>query len=352
MSANGWQRRIVEEVRERLATAGIAGAAVAVLVDGEMTLAEGIGFRDQAWTQPLERDAQFYIYSITKTLIAAIALRLAERGLVDLDAPARDYLPSLPIERTITARQLLDHTSGLPDYGTLPEYFAAVRERPSEPWTADEFLTRTLPQGMGFEPGEGWQYSNIGYLFVNLLIEQVSGLSLRAAVAEHIAEPLGLRRTFVAETLADAATLTPGWSTLLGSVGWPIDAAPVYHPGWVSHGVVISTAGETARMLDALATGQLLRRRSLTAMLKPVLLPFSHPQFRKPAYGLGVMIDTGSPHGLVFGHGGGGPGYALGALHFRNVAGRRVTSVAFTNRDGADITFELVYALAEAAAST
>jgi len=110
---------------------------------------------------------------------------------------------------------------------------------------------------------------------------------------------------------------------------------------------VISTASELACIFEALFTGQLLTPALLAEMLTPVPVPVpgTHPLFGQPGYGLGVMMDSGSWYGVVAGHGGEGPGYAVGALHLPSVGGHRVTSVALTNRDRGDLGLQVALAL-------
>ena len=338
--------RINQMVSRQLRDARTPGAGVAVVIDGEIAFAGGVGSRDLAGDEPLPDGARFFVYSITKTLMAAITLQLVERGAVVLDRALQEYLPEYPVEAPVTVRQALNHTAGLPDYGGLPEYAAAVREHPGNAWSSEEFLDRTLANGLLFSPGEGWAYSNIGFLMIRLLIERVTSLSLRELVARYICEPLRLTETSVAETLEDTAVLTPGYSGWIDPDGPIVDIARLYHPGWVSHGVVISTAPELARIIDAIFAGRLVPPGLLPEMLTPIRVPGSHPPFVEPSYGLGVMLDPGSPFGLVAGHAGGGPGYSAGALHFPNVGGRRVTTVALANSDRGDIGLQIAFALA------
>ena len=122
------------------------------------------------------------------------------------------YLTDFPLATPVTVRQVLNHTAGLPDYGGMPEYAAAVRANPGVAWSSDEFFDRTLAQGLRFAPGEGWGYSNIGYLAIKMLVERVAGLSFRELARRQIVEPLGLVATSVAESLDDTAVLTPGFS--------------------------------------------------------------------------------------------------------------------------------------------
>ncbi len=130
------------------------------------------------------------------------------------------------------------------------------------------------------------------------------------------------------------------------------DISRRYHPGWVSHGVVISTASELARIIDAIFDGRLVPPALLPEMLRPTRVPVEHPLFVEPSYGLGAMLDPGSPFGAVAGHGGGGPGYSAGALHFPNVGGRRVTTVALANSDRGDLGLSIAFGLAETVTTT
>lgn len=338
-------RAVVQEALDEAAT---PGAAVALLIDGRSAFVAGVGARDLYGATPLDLDARCYIYSITKPLLATVALQLVAEGRLALDTFIQTYLLDLPLAAPATLRELLNHTGGFPDYGGMPEYRVALTADPTRPWTTDEFLARTLPRGPLFVPGEGWAYSNLGYLIVRMAIERVTGAALGDVLRRRLFAPLGLQNTFVAETLADAATLTPGHSTLLDPAGRLTDVTRRYHPGWVAHGVVISTAPELARLVEALFTGDLLPPPLLATMLAPTPVPGGHPLFRQTAYGLGVMLDPRSPHGLVAGHGGEGPGYSAAALHFPDVSGRRVTGVALANRDRHDLGLRIVFALARA----
>jgi hypothetical protein len=100
-----------------------------------------------------------------------------------------------------------------------------------------------------------------------------------------------------------------------------------------------------ARLVDAILSGQVLSSASLARMLTPVRVPHEHALFREPSYGLGVMLDPRAPHGQLAGHGGGGPGYATGALSRTTAAGRRVTAVALANHDRGETGLRIAHAL-------
>jgi D-alanyl-D-alanine carboxypeptidase len=343
-------QKLFTEAEKFLSAASAAGASLALLVDGLPVFVEAVGHRDLAGSVPLEPDARFYIYSVTKTLIAAVSLQLVQEEQVALDAPLSDYLAPEDAARLraapgdlarVTVRQALNHTGGLPDYGGMRAYHDAVRAG-GLPWTAEEFTERVLGRGPLFEPEQGWSYSNIGYLLLRRALETALGGSLQDIFLTRIIAPLKLRNTCAALSLADATGLTPGWSAFY-SGGELEDIRGKYHPGWVSHGVVISTAGELARMAEAILAGGMLGAEMRAEMLRSVRVPVEHPLFREPGYGLGVMLDTASPWGLMAGHGGGGPGYSAGVLHLPDWNGHSVTCAALVNNDRGDWGLKLAF---------
>jgi len=222
--------------------------------------------------------ARYPIYSVTKTAVAAAVLLLVREGAVE---PA-------------SVQRLLDHTSGVRDYGSLPEYHEAVRTRPGTAWDDDEFLARTTAAGPSFEPGNGWAYSNTGYLLLRRLLDEHGGLAA-------FLPRLGLPGVTVAERLDDFGAAAPAPSALL--LNGVDDVRGLYHPRWVGHRTLVARAEDLVGFW-----------RNLPAeMLEPrtfVPIGFDAPGFVRPSYGLGVMADPEHPLGTVVGHGGGGPGYA------------------------------------------
>ena len=320
----------------------VPGATLALCsADGVVT--RSIGWHDRTRAARLSAAARFPIYSIAKTMIAAIVLQLSEEDRLTLEMPLRevveDHAPWL--DPAISIRQTLNHTSGLPDYGSLPAYREALLACPEDSWSERDFLACAREAGPRFAPGAGWAYSNTGYMLLRLAIETATGMSFAEAVAARIAAPLGLQQTGVVEDLAAMRGLTPGFSVTLSHDGTEEDITPRYHPGWVAHGLVASTAAETARFLHALLNGSLLAPPSLAAMLTPVRVPVAgHPVFRQPCYGLGVMLDPEAEGGLLVGHGGGGPGFSLGVLGLVR-DGQAITAVGMANSDRGDIGLAL-----------
>ncbi|PSR18244.1 serine hydrolase [filamentous cyanobacterium CCP3] len=346
-------RDVLEQLRAEvtpiLRDSELPGVAIAAYIDGRLALETSIGDRDLQRTVPLPVNAPFYIYSVTKTLIAAAILHQVKAGLLDLDAPIQQYWPDFPVDTPISLRQILSHTSGLPDYGGLPAYHKAVKVSPGFPWSVQDYLNVAHTHGLLFEPGTGWSYSNIGYLALKTLLEQTTGRSLQKILDALFFRPLELAHTFVAASLVDAADLTPGYTRALDGDEL-VNMAPRYHPGWVSHGVVVSTAAELAAMIDALFTGQILDLSLVEQMAHPVHSLGAHPPLQNVGCGLGLFMDTDSPYGQVAGHSGGGPGYSTAAFHFSSLAGSPTTIAAATNQEGNNVGVDVAYAAARALA--
>ena len=310
------------------------------------------------WAPESEREPAFLAYSITKTFTAALILTLCEEGRLSLDDRLTKWFPHIAHADRISLRHLLNHTAGIPDYGGLRAYHEDVKASPSTPWSFERFAAETFDKGLWFEPGQGWAYSNPGYMLLKRVTEEVTGVSYRVLIAERIVRPLGLQRTFVAESIDDLTGLAPGTSRELSPDGAPRDVRAYYHPGWVSHGVIGSTASEVVRFLDGLFRGELLSRASLARMTELVPVPEDpseasseqHPPSRygRPSYGLGLMGDPESPWGLVVGHNGGGPCYSASAFHAFDLGGASVCAMGAIEEgfDAEGVVFDVLDQLA------
>ena len=263
-------------------------------------------------------------WSLTKTALAAAALVLVAEGRLALDASLR--------RRPYTLRQLLQHTAGVPDYGGLAEYHQAV-ERGDEPWSRAELLRRADADRLVFPPGHGWAYSNVGYLVVRALLEEVTGEELGAALRRLVLDPLEVSGVTIATEPSD-----------LDGTAW--GNAARYHPGWVYHGLAVGTPAEAALFLHRLMSGGLVSGELLAAMRTPFALggPGEGRPWRTAGYGLGLMVDVASPRGRCIGHTGGGPGSVAAAYHFPDLDPPR-TAAAFAPVEDPAVVERAVLAL-------
>ena len=185
-----------------------------------------------------ESDALFPWWSITKTVFAAAVLKLADSGRLSLDNFYRD--------RPYTIRQLLQHTAGLNTYGG-PPYRAAVAA--GDPvWPVAELLARVKADRLVFSPGEGWAYSNVGYLFVRELIEETVDMEIDESLRALVFEPMGIQRTRIAKTPDDMAQTH--WGNPNG-----------YDPRWVYHGLLIGPPSDAVHFLRRLFSDRSFPRK-------------------------------------------------------------------------------------------
>jgi CubicO group peptidase (beta-lactamase class C family) len=235
-------------------------------------------------------------WSFTKTALAAACLRLVAQGALRLDAPIEG--------RPYTLRHLLQHRSGVPDYGGLPAYHAAVA-RGDAPWSVAELLDRVEADRLMFRPGQGWCYSNVGYLFVRQLIERATGQDIGGALRELLFDALGLGSVRVALSASD-----------LADIAWGNPNS--YDPGWVYHGLLVGSAGDAARLLHALMTANVLPPALLAEMGNSCVVAGLVPgrPWRSMRFGLGVMIGETADLGKAVGHSGAGPGSVSAVYHF------------------------------------
>ena len=265
--------------------------------------------------QPPRPVQTFRVASQTKAFVATVVLQLVAEGRVGLDAPVGRYLPRRLLPDggdRITVRQLLNHTSGLYDpqvevYQTLQD----ILDLRFEHWTPTEVMALANDNGLLFEPGTAWSYSNTNYVVAGLLIERVTGTSVAKQLGRRLIKPLGLRHTWFP---TDTAALPP--PRLRGYL--PLDDQPPladaditrFNPSffWAS-GALVSNVDDLNRFYDALFDGRLLPRRLLAGMQTPV--DTGAPGV---GYGLGLEIYTLPCGATVAGHTGALPGYNSGSF--------------------------------------
>ena len=167
--------------------------SVLVAEKGKIVLAKGYGLADVEKNIPNTPETKFMIGSITKQFTAMLVTQLVEKGKLKLDNTISDFIPEFPkdIGDKITVEMLLCHSSGL----ILPEgiekyYYATTQEQ----WL-QEYLKQLSEEGLRFEPGKGYGYSNGGYFILGLIIEKVTGKSYEAVLTEQILKPLGMTQT-------------------------------------------------------------------------------------------------------------------------------------------------------------
>ncbi len=266
---------------------GLVGLSVAIVKDGQLVHLKGYG-RTGASGQspPVTRDTRFAIGSITKQFACACVLLLAEDGRLSVDDKVAKYYPGLTRAGDITLLDLMNHTSGYPDYYPL-DYVDQRMQKPIDP---DELLRQYAGSRLDFEPGSQYSYSNTGYILLGRVVERVSGESFGAFLARRITGPLGLTNT-----LYEPAPGTPGLA--IGHSNFalsPPETVAPEAPGWLgAAGGIYSTAGDLARWNLALMDGRVLRPASMRTMTSPRTLTTG--KVSDYGCGLGVRTQSGRP---------------------------------------------------------
>lgn len=328
------------------------GQAAAMAVrHGHRTRHASLNVQPAAGPQPGGPGPQFLIYSLTKTFIAALALKLCADGRLGLDDSIVRWFPRLEGADRISLRMLLNHTVGIPDYRGLAEYHQSVAAFPSQPWTFEEFTVRTYERGLAYPPGRGWDYSNPAYMLLRRILEEASGEPFSTLLADRIIRPLGLHDTSMATSVGDLARLVPATSRRLSLAGDPMDVRQVYHPGWVAHGVLISTPGDIVHFFHHLLAEGLLPTSLLAEMTRLVPVPGDpSPPWSRRGWGLGLKGGESAAHGALYGHTGEGPGYAACALHASQLPGGAAMVCVMAAVEDSDLAERIAFAALDALA--
>jgi D-alanyl-D-alanine carboxypeptidase len=282
-------------------------AALASVKDRDgRTRTHTAGLGDLATGAPVPVDGHVRIGSNTKTFVAVVVLQLVAERRVDLDTTIDTYLPGLVrgegIDgRRITVRQLLQQTSGLPNYSN----YLADEVRYYAP---RELLDTALQHPADFAPGASWKYSNTNYVLAGLIVQKVTGRPLAEEIDRRVIKRIGLRHTYFPAP-GDATVREPhpqGYHR--NPADGPLRDITEIDPSWGwAAGQMVSTGSDLNRFFSALLAGRLLPSAQLAQMRSTV--PAEATFGPAARYGLGLVSRPLSCGGLSWGHGGSFPGY-------------------------------------------
>jgi D-alanyl-D-alanine carboxypeptidase len=336
--------RVLQRIVTQLVRNGAPGALAVVRTPTGVHRAAS-GFAELEPRIAMQAVDRFRIASVTKTFVAAVVLELAAEGRLTLDDSVERWLPGLvPEGRSITLRELLNHTSGLYNYVDDPAFVAARIADPGRVWSPRELVAVATSHPPNFPPGTGWSYSNTNYVLLGLVVERVTGRTLADELRTRIFQPLALASTsFPTGTEIDAPyahAYLVSRPPLPFPAGTLIDISTIVSPSAWGAGQIVSTADDVTRFFGALLGGRLLPRHELAAM-KTQVVPYVMPY----GYGLGLRV-TYTRCGQAYGHDG-------DFVAYRNIVwatanGRRVASI-MVNIDETRLSWDRLEAAAEAA---
>ncbi|WP_246525198.1 serine hydrolase domain-containing protein [Thalassovita aquimarina] len=353
-------RDLLEDFRAQY---GFPGATTAIaLPDGEIVTA-ATGLADVEAGIPMAPDTRMLAASIGKTFVAATVLSIASEGILEEDDLLADHLGDrvwfgrLPNAATITVGNLLHHTSGLPDHVHMGAFGAELARRlasASDALTPEGAIAFVLDSEPLFAPGDGWAYTDTGFLLLGLALEEALGETYYGAVTERFLVPLGLTDTLPSNDRTISG-LAVGYTVPDNPFGMPPrtmddSGALVWDPAmeWTGGGFA-STSRDLAAWGQALFTGNAMEAPYLDRLLDAVPVAPDAPGI---LYGTGVAINADTPRGPVYGHGGWIPGYVSSLRHYADpgvmVAFQINTDVGIVD-DSTDLVPALEAALADLA---
>jgi CubicO group peptidase (beta-lactamase class C family) len=269
--------------------------AILVARDGKVHYAQGFGMADPTREVPNDLTTRFRIGMLTEQFTAAAILQLRDAGMLELDDTVAEHLPNfaqgLPNGRRITIEQLLDHTSGIPNYTDLPNF----HEWKLRPHTTEQIVGRFSELPLEFQPGTDFSPTNSGYFLLGAIIERVSGMSYGEYMQRYLLEPLAMADSGVGDDYArDGQARGNVWNS--EEKLDPPD--PIDMSVFGAAGGMVASVQDLAKWDAALYDGRVLARTSVDQLLEPNRFGYGFGWLVGEAYDQTVVSFPGAIDGF------------------------------------------------------
>jgi D-alanyl-D-alanine carboxypeptidase len=297
------------------------GATAAYILPDGSVETFAVGFADVENYIKMKPESRMLAASIGKTFVGATMLALAQEKVLSLDDLLSKWLSNEPwfADLTnydeITIRQLLNHTSGLGNHvyeETFAEAYKTNWQTGENPFTPEQLISYILKKEPLFQPGEGWSYSDTGYIIIGMIIEKATGNSYYQEVRDRLLEPLNLSKTEPSNSL-ELEDLAAGYMAADNSFNLPDKTTDepgvmVWNPGieWTGGGL-ISNPGDLVIWGKSLYEGKAIKGNYTEELLK--FVPVS-TESEDTQYAIAVALYRSDKFGNVYGHSGWIPGYS------------------------------------------
>lgn len=313
----------IDDLMQKYYDYNLFNGTILVADDGEVIIKEGYGFANMEWEVPNTPDTKFRIGSISKQFTATIIMQLVEEGIIDLNGKITDYLPDYRKDTgdIITIHQLLNHTSGILPYTSLPNVWSdSLRIRYDE----DYFIRNFHSEDLEFEPGSQFAYNNTGYYLLAVIAEEVTGKEIGELLKERILDPVGMMDSGSEDT--DEVIKKKAYGYIEGIDGYSVDP-PFFMLNAKGAGHMYSTVEDMLKWDQALYLDDVLSETSKEKMFTPYLANYG--------YGWGIfnlpLGDEGDSIKAIS-HSGGIYGFSTFFVRFPE---EKKTIVIFNNTGGA-----------------
>jgi CubicO group peptidase (beta-lactamase class C family) len=320
--ASAVSKNVATYVRGEMQRQHIPGLALLVARGGKILQAEGFGLANVELQVPVKPETVFQSGSVGKQFTATAVMMLVEEGKVGLDNPLNKYFADAPASwKNVTVQELLSHTAGFGDY---PEKFDFRKD-----WTEDEELKLVESIPLEYPPGTKWEYSNLGYLTLGVLIHRVTGEFYGEFLRQRIFEPIGMQTTRIISEADIVPNRAAGYRLVKGELKNQEWVSPVVNT--TADGSLYFSILDLAKWDAALYTEKLLKRSSFEQMWTPAKLKNGQPN--KDGYGFGWFIEERHGH-RVISHDGAWQGFETNITRFVD---DQLTVVVLTNLAGAKL---------------
>ena len=255
---------VVDLAAKKAANPDVPGLSVAVLRNGQNApVSAAFGTASLENPTPVTTASRFKIGSITKVFTATLIHRLIEEGKLAYDTPISRFFPTYPNGKAITVRNLLEHTSGIPEMLALP----AVQQNLARYWPAEELIGMVAKQPPLFKPGTRQRYCNTGFLMLAVIAEKITGQPYAEQIREVFVDKLGMKTLMVGVDDAVVPRLVSGYSGSGGEMQLPFAASIAIALGT---GNLVASPDDVVRLVNL---DRLLKNRVLeTLPLRPLVL--------------------------------------------------------------------------------
>jgi CubicO group peptidase (beta-lactamase class C family) len=311
---------VADYVKAEMERQHIPGLALLVTRDGKVVRSEGFGLANVELQVPVKPETIFQSGSVGKQFTATAVMMLVEAGKIGLNDPLTKYFPEAPPNwKNVTIRELLSHTGGFGDY---PKNFNFRKD-----WTEPQLLKLVESIPLAYPPGTKWEYSNLGYLTLGILIHRVSGEFYGDFLQKRIFQPLGMQTTRIISEADIVPNRAAGYRLVKGELKNQEWVAPAMNT--TADGSLYFSIVDLSKWDAALYEGKLLKPSSFDLMWTPVKLKNGQPN--KAGYGFGWFIEERNGHRCIH-HDGSWQGFESAIDRYVN---DHLSVVALTNLAGA-----------------
>jgi D-alanyl-D-alanine carboxypeptidase len=266
-----------------LAEETVAGFSVAVLHGSDTLLMRGYGLADVGLQVPATAETKYRLVGPSATMQAALLMQLVEQNRITLDQDITPLLPGFPWQgKRVSLRELMNATSGLPDYHYLGDPYQA---QIAVPKSYDDVTALFAGRPFTHEPGERFQWTISGFHLAGVLLEQLTGRRFSDLLVEEISHPLELKHTAYCGNREVVSALATGYVTVGDSLLRAGPISPSINPFGVT---VCASAGDVGKFYRALREGRLIRAESYADMT--MLSAAAEEAFQREGEGPGVGI--------------------------------------------------------------